>query len=246
MPGMTESFAIVLAGGGERVIPLHISALDRLARAGYDPGAATAVVGTSAGAFVAARLTTGLPLAAPPLRSTRPASFARLAALWSSIDGSPADRRRHLGALALRHRGDPDALVARVRAHLPDAPWPAPLRIVTIDAASGERVALTAASGVPLARAVAASRAIPTVDPPVAVAGRRCIDGALGSATNADLVPAADAAAVFISTGLSDPPIAGTPEPLWAQALAREVRELEAAGRRVVVMGPTGPGVAAA
>jgi NTE family protein len=236
MSGVTESFAIVLAGGGERVIPRHARALDRLGR---DPLAAEAVIGTSAGAFVAARLTTGLPLAAPPVRTGQPdapATFVRLAALWSALDGSVTDRRRHLGALALRHPGDPDDLVARVEAHLPDAPWPAALWIVAVDAASGERVELTSASRVPLARAVAASRAIPTVDPPVPVAGLRCIDGAIGSATNADLALCTGARTIFISSGLSDPPAPGTPEPLWAQALAREVEALEADGREVVVM----------
>jgi NTE family protein len=236
MIGMTESFAIVLAGGGERVIPRHIRALARL---GCDPLAAEAVIGTSAGAFVAARLTTGLPLTAPPLRPGQPdapAAFARLAALWSALDGSVTDRRRHFGALALRGTGDPDDLVARVGAHVPDAPWPAALWIVAIDAESGERVELTRASRVPLARAVAASRAIPTVDPPVPVAGLRCIDGAIGSATNADVALCTGAQTIFISSGLSDPPTPGTPEPLWAQALAREVEALEAAGREVVVL----------
>jgi NTE family protein len=233
---MTDSFAIVLAGGGERVIPRHLRALDRIGR---DPLDAEAVIGTSAGAFVAARLVTGLRLAAPPLRPGQPdapAAFARLAALWAALDGSVTDRRRHLGALALLHPGDPDDLVARVGAHLPDAPWPAALWIVAVDAASGERVELSRASRVPLARAVAASRAIPTVDPPVPVAGLRCIDGAVGSATNADVAFCTDARTIFISSGLSDPPTPGTPEPIWAQALAREIEALEADGREVVVL----------
>jgi NTE family protein len=230
---MTESFAIVLGGGGERVIASHIRALDRLGR---DPRRAAAVVGTSAGAFVAARFTIGLPLVAPPLRTDAPASFAQLAALWSSLAGPLTDRRRAVGALALRHTGDPDALVARVRAHLPAAAWPPPLRVVAIDAVTGERIAIGPGSGVPVARAVAASRAIPTVDPPIPVAGRRCIDGAVGSATNADLVLSTDARTVYISTGLGDRPAPGTPEPLWAEALAREVEALQAAGREVVVL----------
>ncbi|HET8755644.1 MAG TPA: patatin-like phospholipase family protein, partial [Solirubrobacteraceae bacterium] len=56
---MTENFAIVLAGGGERVIAWETGVLAGLANRGTDPRRAAAVIGTSAGALVAARLAAG-------------------------------------------------------------------------------------------------------------------------------------------------------------------------------------------
>jgi NTE family protein len=212
---MDDTYAIVLSGGGERVIPYHRAALTAL------PGAAL-LIGTSAGAFVAA----GGAAKAPALRENGgPPGFDRLAAVWTATPGTDTDRRRAIGAAALAHGGDEDAFVARVARGLPDGPWPHALRIVTVDAETGERVVLTAADGVPLARAVAASRSIPTIDPPVTVNGRRCIDGAVGSATNADLALGTEAETVVISAPVS--------ESLWVRALDREIHALEAAGRRV-------------
>jgi NTE family protein len=214
------NYVIVLSGGGERVLPHHRTVLATLPDA-------TALIGTSAGAYAAAG---GAP-AAPSLRGNgRPPGFDRLAAVWTATPGTDADRRRVIGAAALAHGGDEDAFVARVARGLPDGPWPPALRIVAVDAETGERVALTAADGVPLARAVAASRAIPTIDPPVTVNGRRCIDGAVGSATNADLALGSGAETVVISAPIG--------EPLWVQALDREIRALEAAGLRVRRMPP--------
>jgi NTE family protein len=240
---MNESFAIVLAGGGERVIAWQTGVLAGLAASGPDPRSAAAIVGTSAGAIVAARLAAGYDpradAAALAARTTRSApdsgaaaTFAGLAALWAATPGSDTERRRRIGALALEYTPTtPDALMARVRARIPAAPFPPTLHVAAVDAVSGERVALTAADGVPLARAVAASRAIPTVDPPVRIGRRRLIDGAVGSATNADLALATDATTVVViaSFGLD----------LWAAALDREVAALEAAGRRVIVLRPS-------
>jgi NTE family protein len=50
---------------------------------------------------------------------------------------------------------------------------------------------------VPLVRAVAASCAVPCVYPPIAVNGRRYIDGGIRSGTNADLAAGADTVVVI-------------------------------------------------
>jgi len=241
---MTESFAIVLAGGGERVIAWETGVLAGLAARGTDPRRAATVIGTSAGALVAARVAAGRDpredagrLAAgvgarraSPDPSPGAAAFARLAGLWSATPGSEAERRRRIGALALQHPGCPERLIGRVGRRLAGGPWPAALRVAAVDAVTGERVALTAADAVPVARGVAASRAIPTVNPPITVNGRRLIDGAVGSATNADLALATPARTVIViaSFGLE----------LWAAALEREVQALRTAGREVLVIRP--------
>jgi NTE family protein len=244
---MTDSFAIVLAGGGERVIAWETGVLAGLAARGTDPRRAEAVIGTSAGALVAARVAAGRDPRADAARlaarrdgreagaaaasSAAAATFAQLAALWSATPGSDSERRRRIGALALaRASGCPESLIEQVRRRLPGGPWPRALRVAAVDAVAGERVALTAADGIPVERGVAASRAIPTVNAPVTVNGRRLIDGAVGSATNADLALATPARTVIViaSFGLD----------LWAAALEREVGAIEAAGRQVIVIRP--------
>jgi NTE family protein len=164
-----------------------------------------------------------------------PPTFERLALLWGTTKGTDADRRRRLGAVALDHADDPEPLVAALRDRLPGGGFPPALTVVAIDAESGQRVAFDARSGVPLERAVAASRAIPGVNPTIPIGGRRYMDGAVGSATNADL---ATARTVIVVTGVGERPAPRTPEPLWAAALEREVAHLESTGRRVVVVRP--------
>jgi NTE family protein len=243
--GMTDSLAIVLAGGGERIVAWHVGVLAGLAAAGREPRRAAAVIGTSAGALVAARLAAGIDprtdaLAVTPRAPAADvrATFERLTQLWGAPGGSDDDRRRRIGAVALNHTGDPELLVAAIRQRLPRTAFPPSLQIAAIDAERGERIAFGASSGVPLERAVAASRAIPGLHPPVPIHGRRFIDGAVGSATNADLALAVPARTIIVVTGIGDRPEPRTPESLWAAALEREVAELEAAGRRVIVVRP--------
>jgi len=54
-----ERTAVVLAGGGERVVAWEIGVLAGFADAGLDLRGAVRIVGTSAGALVAARLAAG-------------------------------------------------------------------------------------------------------------------------------------------------------------------------------------------
>jgi NTE family protein len=233
------SFDIVLSGGGERVIPWHLGVLAGLSAGGRDPRRATAIIGTSAGAFVAARLAAGIDPRADALAlhapTTAPPAFERLTKLWGASDGPDDERRRRIGALALIHPGDPEPLIEAIRGRLGTTTFPPSLVITAVDAESGERVAFTAEDGVPVERAVAASRAIPGLVPPIPIAGRRYMDGAVGSSTNADL---ATARTVVIVSGVGEHPAPRTPEPLWATALEREVAALEAAGREVTVVRP--------
>jgi NTE family protein len=227
---------IVLSGGGERVIPWHLGVLAGLATAGHDPRGA-GLIGTSAGAFVAARLAAGIDPRADALtaRPAEPVSFEGLALLWNATEGTDDDRRRRLGAVALDHADDPEPFVAAIRARLPGGGFPRSLTVVAIDAESGRRVAFDATSGVPLERAVAASRAIPGLNPTIPIGGRRYMDGAVGSATNADV---AAAGTVIVVSGVGERPAPRTPEQLWAAALEREVALLQADCRRVIVVRP--------
>lgn len=74
--------------------------------------------------------------------------------------------------------------------------WPERRLLITaVDADTGEPQIWDRASGVPLLSAVASSCAMPGIYPPVTINGRRYIDGALRSGTNADL---ADGARVLV------------------------------------------------
>lgn len=68
--------------------------------------------------------------------------------------------------------------------------------------------------------------------------GRRFIDGAVGSSTNADLALAVPSRTVLVVSGIGHQPRPRTPEPLWADALDREVAALETEGREVIVVRP--------
>ena len=122
---------------------------------------------------------------------------------------------------------------------MPSRAWPAALHVAAIDAESGERVVFEAASGVAPARAIAASRAIPTLLPPVTIDGRVFVDGALGSATNADALAGGDATRVLIITGVPEQPDEPGPDRFWREALDDEVAALERAGHAVVVVHAT-------
>jgi NTE family protein len=240
--------ALALGAGGERAVAWEVGVLAGLADLGWDLRTADTILGTSAGALVAARLALGIdarddaavharrdPTIAPRPAASSP--FTRLGAVWLAEDGTLAERRRALGAHALAHSpGGEAAFVARVATLLPTDAWPDALRVVAIDADSGERVVFDAASGVSLARAVAASRAVPGLCPPVTVGGRRCIDGALGSATNADVLD--ELSLVVVPLGREP---ANAVEGLWLAALATEVRGaivIDAGAADLAAMGP--------
>jgi NTE family protein len=295
---------VAVAGGGERVVAWEIGVLAGLADGGLDLRGAARIVGTSAGALVAARLAAGEDpreaarriardgavgagaaalasgagpsdawggaaaagargagpsdarggaaaarasgagpsdarggAAAAGARGAGPSdagggaaaalapsgpvppgadAFARLATAWEAAGETLTERRRSFGRLAIvSSPGGEERFVARQEALLDGADWSPALRIVAIDADSGERVVFGHDSDVPLARAVAASRAVPTLRPPVRIGDRRFIDGALGSATNADLLTGA---------GIVIAPFAAD-DPLWGPPLREEITE---------------------
>jgi NTE family protein len=240
--------ALALSGGGERAVAWEIGVLAGLADGGMDMREAVAVVGTSAGALVAARLAAGVdPRLDADRIATAPtgrratidgaAAFEALASMWESSGTSTHERRRALGRIALeRSTAGEEPHVAAVAHRLAAGGWPSALRVVAVDAERGKRVVFDAAAGVALERAVAASRAVPVLLPPITVGGRRCIDGALGSATNADVLAGVAAPRVFVIAPFSAEPAPAGPERLWLTALRDEVVALEAAGRRVTVV----------
>jgi NTE family protein len=193
--------ALVLGGGGVTGVAWEIGVLMGLADAGLDLSKAGLVVGTSAGAVVAAQLTSGVKSlpdlyaaqVAPPsgeiaARMGLGATFRFVAT--QVMPGSPEQARARLGRAALRARTLPEAERYEViKSRMSSNVWPQRQRllITSVNAETGEFVVFDKDSGVPLIDAVAASCAVPLVWPPVTINGRRYIDGGVRSVANVDL-----------------------------------------------------------
>jgi NTE family protein len=208
--------ALVLGGGGITGIAWEVGVLHGLRRAGVDLTNADLVVGTSAGSVVGAVVASGVDLAAavatqrePPDRNL-PGVDVGLAmqafAIMADPSLDPQAARARVGALALAApTGDPEKQVELFATRVP-ADWPERRLLITaVDAETGEAVTRDRDSGVPLVRAVAASCAVPCVYPPIAVNGRRYIDGGIRSGTNADLAAGADTVVVIAPMADSGP-----------------------------------------
>jgi NTE family protein len=198
-----------------------------LAEAGADLAAAVDhVIGTSAGAFIGARVALGhtpgdiaavyarepraveeeLPTSAPP---SAPAEVPDLAFLFQMIQEaaragrSAAEIARDLGAFALQAKTmAEDEFIARFTSKLRPGgvgAWPARSFVCTaFDAQDGSFKIWDGAAGVDLACAVASSCAVPGIYPAVTIGKRRYIDGGVLSTTNAHLARGYDV--IFVLT----------------------------------------------
>lgn len=229
---MTTRRALVLAGGGIAGIAWETGILRGIAD--ESPAAARlllgsdVLVGTSAGAAVAAQISSACTLEALFDRQLSETSaeidpgvdidaitVLFLAALREprppGLDRTQA-RLQRIGAVALQTATVPESVRRAVIAErLPSHDWPdRPLRLTAIDTASGELVVFQRNSGVDLIDAVAASCAVPGAWPPVSIAGRRYMDGGVHSSVNIGVADDCDAAVVLIPAG------ADTPSPFGA------------------------------
>ena len=223
--------ALVLGGGGVAGIGWETGILFGFAEAGVDVTDADVVIGTSAGAAVAAQVLSGTPLATlydrhvfPEGPSTEIAAkldVEKMMKDWGALLGEHEpgpDLRAAIGRYALA-AGTPSERERRavIEARLPSHDWPdADLRIVIVDAATGEERILTRDDGVPLVDAIAASCAVPGIWPPVTIGDRRYIDGGVRSSANVDLAEGNDVVLVLAPVGDLT-----APEPAIAKRLAK-------------------------
>ncbi|MGW5519969.1 patatin-like phospholipase family protein [Nocardia africana] len=161
--------ALVLGGGGPVGTVWTVGLVVGLREAGIDLARADRIVGTSAGAVVAAVLADGGDVArllSPPEPGPE------------SAPAVPTDAADHVARM--------DALLAMPR-------WPSrDLVITSVDAESGDLRAWTRADAASVAEAVAASTAVPGVFPPIPIDGGRYADGGVRSPINADLASGAE------------------------------------------------------
>ena len=250
---MANGSALVLGGGGVAGVAWMTGLLAGLADAGQDVTGVDLVIGTSAGATVAAQLGSGVGLDELFARQVDPALQARelmveldmakfAADLQPYVGGatSPGDMMRRFGQFALDAKTVREAeRRAVVEGRLPSADWPAtPTKLIAVDCGSGEMAAFDADSGVSLVDAVAASCAVPGIWPPVTIAGRRYMDGGVRSADNADLAAGAERIVVISPLGMN------SELPTWLP-LRDVVAGLAADGASVTVVSPDAASVAA-
>ena len=206
--------ALVLGGGGVAGIAWETGVLFGLAEGGIDPLAADLLLGTSAGAAVAAQISSGVQLAelydkhAFPQEESSELTvdfdaekmMAEFVPLLSGREPGQ-EMRAAIGSYALAASTVPERRRREViEARLPSHEWPdRDLRIVAVDASSGEERVFTPkdADTVPLVDAVAASCAVPGIWPPVTVDGHRYVDGGIRSSTNVDLADGHDVVLVL-------------------------------------------------
>lgn len=233
--------ALVLGGGGVAGIGWETGVLFGLAEGGIDPTAADVVIGTSAGSAMGAQLLSGTPLAqlydrhvfpeGPPTEIRAELDVQKMAADWGALLSTHApgqELRAAIGRYAIA-AGTPPERARRevIEARLSSHDWPSQdLRIVVVDAATGEDRVLTAADGVPLVDAVAASCAVPGIWPPVTIDGRRYVDGGMRTSANVDL--AEDYDVVLL---LAPVPDFTAPEP----DIAKRVKKVERKKRFLAV-----------
>jgi NTE family protein len=217
---MPEGKALVLGGGGVAGIAWMTGLLTGLAEAGADLTAADLIIGTSAGANVAAQVGSGLPLPdlyarqADPQRQAREIAadldLERLGADFVAVMGEAESAReiqRRMGAYALAADTVPEAdRRAVIEGRLPSHEWPErAIRLVAVEAVTGETAVFDRGSAVSLVDAVAASSAVPGVWPPVTIGEKRYMDGGVGSTVNVALAADCDTEVVLVPQGESTP-----------------------------------------
>lgn len=235
--------AIVLGGGGVAGIAWELGVLSGLAAEGIPVETPDLVVGTSAGSVVGTLLRLGqldvsyrqqlepVPTTYEEPVASDPDAIAQRIGEALTGASSEQDARARLGLAAQRVTGGQsgDDRTATFAETFGCADWPAlPLAVTAVDATDGSFRVLTAADGVPLARAVAASCSVPFVWSPVTVEGRPFVDGGFRNSTNAD-VAAGYGRVLVLACGPQQP----TPTGPSVEAM---VTAMEQAGSRVAVV----------
>jgi NTE family protein len=206
---------LALGGGGVVGVAWEVGVVAGLADAlGWDPAGVHVLVGTSAGSIVGTQLLQGRTVdelvagQRGPTASDVPkppeldlAALGEIFGTWSAADEMTPAIARSIGQRAATAATvAEDVYVGSLGSTLASGEWPAgDLRVTGVSVETGERAVWTSSSGVPLARAVAASCSVPGMFPPVRVGEDLYVDGGVWSGSNADVLLGSGAeAAVFV------------------------------------------------
>ena len=246
--------ALVLSGGGPLAVAWECGILAGLSKSGVALADADFILGTSAGAIVGAQFAAGRDPTAmadailgersgtppPGAMLDYPAdAIMKLPELFARAQRDDAGRAE-VGAYALAApmRETEPAYVSRIGLVVGADAWPERLGVVVVDVADGQAQVLRSDSQASLAAAVAASCCLPGLSPPVAINGRRYMDGGTRSSANADLASGFDDILVL---GFR---LAGPAGDRMSARVALQSEQLETGGARVSVLAPDEPALA--
>ena len=258
------SFGLVLGAGGATAWVFHTGVLRTLREeAGIEPAAAGVIVGTSAGASIAAALRAGLDVdeifravARPPSEDDRQRMLSEVRASPKTLrplspgltrDALPGGRG---GVLALAGLLPPGWFPTAWLESFPGMDrfdtWPDGLWIPAVRASDGATVVFGRdRRDIPVHVAVEASSAVPGLFRPRLIDGVPFIDGGVASSTHADLLADSGMDRVYVSAPMSKPS-----RRLFARHARRrltgEVAALRAAGIQTIVVQPSPAAVEAA
>jgi NTE family protein len=245
---------LVLGAGGVTGDAFHRGVLAALLNAGWDARTADVVVGTSAGAMVGAHLRRpDSPSPAHERQGTvhgeRLGRAPDLSTLLSLVRRPWRLRAGVVGtALLPTGRHSTEFIASGVR-HYYGSGWAEqPLYICTVRRRDGRRVVFGREGAPPsdLARAVAASCAIPGFFHPVEIGGEVYVDGGVHSPTNADVLRRWDLDVLIVSSPMSvaprqlRPTLDALPRLHAHRYLRRETAPYRKRGTAVVTFEPGG------
>lgn len=228
--------ALVVGAGGPTGGPFIWSALHALEeRTGWAPAMASTIVGTSAGAFVAARM--GERVDADRDAVDRLATLANAQTLRQGLRTRAAGRirvvaGRLVAAIAPMSRPFAEYTV-------PEGPYHEGAAAVTVQRRSGRRYRHELREVADPTAVVRASAAIPGLNQPVEVNGVPHVDGAVHSANNVDLIDT-DAHRVVVVVSPMIPATGGSLVSRFHRAqLRKELEPWTRDGRSAVVIMPS-------
>jgi len=212
-----------LGGGGVFFVAWQVAYLHEMAGRGIDLAGADRVVGTSAGALVAAVFEAGrirrlhaqltvlarLPKligALAPAGNLRPSQIRAAELFRNAADAGPETIRTIGHAALAAQTSAPPVMARKLGLIIASRRWPSPaLHITCVDTYTGERCIVTEGAEVGIACAVAASSAVPGLFAAQPIGDRRCMDGGVsGSGTHLDLLAGAQRVVVLALTDGSD------------------------------------------
>jgi len=233
----------------------QVTYLHEMATRGIDLSGAQRIVGTSAGSMTAAVLQNdsigrfdkqlGVMAKIPALvAKLAPASdFSpsqqRALELFGGATDASTETLRSIGVAALAAATPAPSVMERNSGLvILSRKWASPaLHITCVDTYTGERCVITRNANVPIARAVAASSAIPGVFSPQPIGDRRCMDGGVsGSGTHLDLVAGAERVVVLSLIDGSPTEVGGMTQA--PGAFHSELEELRASGSELFLRSP--------
>jgi NTE family protein len=241
--------AIVLGGGGPVGRAWESGLAVGLIAGNVDLAKADLIIGTSAGAIVGAEIALGLDLAAigPIIDSAAGAKpavspiamrqvMAQAAAALTS--DHPEQELAKVGRIAVAADtcSEAESLGRSTFAPLEGFGWPANFCATSVSTSTGKFRAWTAADGVSVQRAVAASSALPMVWPSITIRDDRYMDGGVRSTLNADLAAGYARILVVSCFSLDDAPNPGLT--FRNRALRAEIQTLQTSGAEVDVIVP--------